>query len=245
MCILLDSASSTLWDRYVSSRSVAEGDWPIYQPKHYASLALIHHKDQYTSRSLISITKEHGNLLSKQHEDNSNLSQQSNDHHTTQQHGIAVKNLHELFASLVTKGYSLVLIEGTPGMTILSKEIAYQWATNNLLQYKRFLFLVYLRNVNSSKLNSVESLVHHVLQGRTSAADLEQYLIQSNGQDLVVVLDGYDELSETDRKSSFIADLIWRRVLSKCLLIITSHPTASLPLRDVEHCKVRRGSRLY
>ena len=176
--------------------------------------------------------------MSKQHEDNACLTQ----HNCDSQNGITMKNISELFPPSATTKYSgkFFLIEGAPGIgkTILSKEIAYQWASNNLLQYKRHLLLIYLRNINSSKLISVEKLVQHVLQSEAAAADLGKYLIQTSGKDLVVVLDGYDELSEADRKNSFISNLIRRQVLSKCLLVITSRPSASLPLRDIADCRI-------
>ena len=158
------------------------------------------------------------------------------------QHSNIMKNISELFASSATDEHSanLFLIEGAPGIgkTILSKEIAYQWANNNLLQQKRLLFLVYLRNVNSSKVQSLEKFVQHVLQSKEAAAGFGKYLTDNNGKNLVVVLDGYDELSETDRKNSFIAKLIKREVLSKCLLVITSRPSASLSLRDIADCRI-------
>jgi len=180
-------------------------------------------------------------VLSGQHENYSSLTRHNN-YYQTAQHGNTMKNISELLASSATDEHSakILLIEGAPGIgkTILSKEIAYQWASNNLLQYKRLLFLVYLRNVNLSKVVSVEKFVQHVLQSETAAANLGDYLINSNGKDLVVVLDGYDELSEADRKNSFIADLIKRQVLSKCLLVITSRPSASLSLRNIADCRI-------
>ena len=69
-------------------------------------------------------------------------------------------------------------------------------------------------------------------------AGFGKYLVESDGKDLVVVLDGYDEMSEADRKNSYIADIVGRRVLSKCLLVITSRPTTSLSLRDIADCRV-------
>ena len=239
--VSVDSTSSTLRDQYITSRFTAVGnDWPPYQPRHYTTLALIHYKEKHTEKKVISFSKELANKgrLIKQHRVNSNLTQH-NDDYQIRQHDNTMKNISELFAT-AKHSTKVFLIEGAPGIgkTILSKEIAYQWANNNLLQYKKLLFLVYLRNVHSSKLNSVETFVQHVLKSKEAAAGFGKYLTENNGKDLVVVLDGYDELSETDKNTSFIADLIRRQVLSKCLLVITSRPTASLPLRDIADCRV-------
>ena len=238
----MDSPSSSLRDQYISSRfSVAGDDWPPYQPKHYTTLALIHYKEQYTDKASISFSKEQaniGHLVSKQQE----FECSSTDNWKTTQHSSTIKNISELFLLSTTDEHSakVFLIEGAPGIgkTILCKEIAYQWASNNLLQHKKLLFLVYLRNVDSSKLKSLEKFVQHVLQRKAAAATLAEYLAENSGKDLVVVLDGYDELSEKDRKKSFIANLIKREVLSKCLLVITSRPSASLPLRDITDCRI-------
>ena len=239
----MNSTSSILRGQYTYSRFSVEGDdWPPYQPKHYTTLTLIHYKEKYTSKKVISFSKElasKGRLI-KQREVHSNLTQH-NDECETRQHSNTMKNISELFASSDTEhSANILLIEGAPGIgkTILSKEIAYQWANNNLLQYRKLLFLVYLRNVDSSKLNSVDTFVQHVLKSKEAAAGFGKYLTENNGKDLTVVLDGYDELSETDRKNSFIADLIKRRVLWKCLLVITSRPSASLPLHDIADCRV-------
>jgi len=232
------NASRTLQDRYISSRYFnSEDDWPPYQPKYYTTLALIHHKEKLPDKRIISFVKElanEGKLVSK---DNSTV-----ENHQTGEHVKNMKNISELFALLNTTNTSseILLIEGAPGIgkTILSKEIAYQWANNNLLQCKKLLLLVFLRNLCSSKVQSVEEFVQHVLKSSEMAASIGKYLIESNGKDLVLVLDGYDELSEIDRKESFIAELIQRQALSKCLLVITSRPTASLALRGIANCRV-------
>jgi len=204
-------------------------------------IPLIHYKEKHTSKKVISFSKElisKGNLASKHRGVNTH---HIDDCHTTQ-HSNTMKNISELFSSSATSKHSanFFLIEGAPGIgkTILSKEIAHQWAKNNLLQHKKLLFLVYLRNVHSKKLNSVDMFVQHVLKSKEATAGLGKCLTENNGEDLAVVLDGYDELSEADRKNSFIADLIRHQVLSKCLLVVTSRPFASLPLRDMADCRV-------
>ena len=237
----VEKTSRALQTQYISSRFSALDDWPPYQPKHYTALAFIHYKERQTDKKIISFSNfskqlaNKGKLVSAQHEVDSNFpncqaTQQSN----------TMKNISKLFASDDKHSAKLFLIEGAPGIgkTILSKEIAYQWANNFLLHHKKFLFLVHLRTVSSSKLCSVEDFVKHALHSKEAAAGFGKYFTENSGKDLAVILDGYDELSETDRKNSFITDLIKRRVLSKCLLIITSRPSASLPLRDIANCRI-------
>ena len=61
-------------------------------------------------------------------------------------------------------------------------------------------------------------------------ACLTDYLLHTEGEDAVIIFDGFDELSEESRKECIIIDIINRRILNKCCLVITSRPTASLNL---------------
>ena len=234
----MDDACKILQNQYISSRfAVVEDNWPPYQPKHYTTLALVHYEEKHTDKKVISLAKElanRGKVMSKKQENSSKHDSRSHSDVDT------MKNISELFTATAEQPAGMFLIEGAPGIgkTILSKEIAYQWANSNLLQFKKLLFLVFLRNVHSSKVNSIETFVQHVFRSSEMAAGFGKYLTGSDGKDLVVVLDGYDEMSEADRKKSFIADIVGRQVLSKCLLVITSRPTASLHLRDVADCRV-------
>ena len=49
-----------------------------------------------------------------------------------------------------------VFIEGAPGIgkTALAKEIAYQWAKNELLTSKKLLLLVFIRECSQTQLRS-------------------------------------------------------------------------------------------
>ena len=62
--------------------------------------------------------------------------------------------------------------------------------------------------------------------------------MDKKGEDLAIVFDGYDEISEEDRKNSIIADIITRKIFSKCCLVITSRPTASSNLCRSVDCRI-------
>ena len=133
-----------------------------------------------------------------------------------------------------------LLIEGAPGIgkTVLSKEIAYQWAKNTLLKFKKLVFLLFLRDPDIKNLSSLESLIEYVFNNTGIASGISNYLFQTNGKGLVIIFDGYDEMSEKDRGNSLAAKIISRQVLPKCDLVVTSRPSASLYLRDIAHCRV-------
>ena len=237
--IVLNS-SHELRHRYIANRfDVEEDDWPPHQPKHYTTLALIHHQGKYTDRKVFSVTKQlaaQGNIASQ-------ISQVHSDQ-TTEVFSNTTKKIADLFEPRENvDGFivnpNTILIEGAPGIgkTILSKEIAYQWAKNNVLQSKKLLFLIILRNFNE-KIISMEMFLQKVLNSTQMAKNVTKYITENGGEDLAIVLDGYDELSESNRKNSFIAAIIHRNVFPRCLLVITSRPTASLILHDNVDCRV-------
>ena len=224
-------ATTCLCKQYIHSRfAVAEDDWPPYQPKHYTTLALIHHKD-CTDIGVISVIKE---LATKG--DISRLSP------VAETHIKATKSISDIF-TFVTPSTScpkMLLIEGAPGIgkTVLSKEIAFQWATKGLLNSIKFMLLVFLRNFHSGNIKSIESFMQHIFRKTRVANEVGDYLFKTSGEDLAIVFDGYDEISEKDRTDSFVADIIKRMVFPECLLVITSRPTASAHLHGIVNCRV-------
>ena len=157
------------------------------------------------------------------------------------------KNISDIFVSVtasdgITINPWTVLIEGAPGIgkTVLAKEIACQWANNMLLNDKKYLWLLFLRELDFKRIVSVENLVEHVVESSKISASLTEELFQTEGEDLVIVFDGYDEISDDDRQSSIIMRIINRksRMLANCCLVITSRPTASSNLHSIVDCRV-------
>ena len=216
-------------ESYIKSRfNYSPNEWPPYHPKHYTTLALIHHKGKRVNTEVISVTEglvSEGNF-SKSHPLSGNTSYHS-------------KDISELFPTNLVSSYFL-LIEGAPGIgkTILSKEIAYQWAENKLLKFRKLVFLLFLRDPNIKNLLSLESLIQYLFKSTEIVSSLSKYLFQTKGKGLTIIFDGYDEMSEKDRNDSLVAKIISRDVLPKCDLIITSRPSASLYLRGMADCRV-------
>ena len=146
------------------------------------------------------------------------------------------KKISDIFLPIMASDGSFIdlyiLIEGAPGIgkTVLAKEIAYQWANNELLTSKNLLLLVFLRECHQTQLKSIESLLQFVFKGSKMIPCLTNHLLQTQGNDTVIVFDGFDELSEENRKESIILDIINRRILTKSYLVVTSRPTASSSL---------------
>ena len=209
---------------YTQSRYTPdEDDWPPYHPKHYTPLTIIHHKGKRTESEVTRIARKlSGDQISE-----------------TKQH--YSKNICDLFAPFdnSTLNPYLILIEGAPGIgkTVLSKEIAYQWSNNTILTTVKLLFLLFMRDPQINNVTNVESLVRYFCESSTLTTKITDWLVETEGKNLTIVLDGYDEVSENNQ-SHFINDIVSRRKLVRCGLVITSRPTVLLHLHDIVDCRV-------
>ena len=219
-------------------------EWPPHQPKRYTTLALIHHKDISTDAIVISVTQElavAGKFQPKVEGLSSSgdgISQVPNMYSNT------TKNISDIFVSVtasdgVTTNPCIILIEGAPGIgkTVLAKEIAFQWANKKLLKDKKILLLLFLREFSLSGIKSIENLVQHAVKSEM-AQRLTKYLLKTEGKNLAIVFDGYDEITDDDRRNSIITEIVYHRVFAKCCLVITSRPTASSTLHRIVDCRV-------
>ena len=61
---------------------------------------------------------------------------------------------------------------------------------------------------------------------------LNKFLVKTKGQQLCIVMDGFDEYPTSLQKYSFIVEIIKGVFLPKAIVLITSRPTATLSLHD-------------
>jgi len=59
-----------------------------------------------------------------------------------------------------------------------------------------------------------------------------EYLLQSNGDFVTFIFDGYDEYPENLQRSGFISDILQSKRLPKCSLVVTSRPHMSAHLHQ-------------
>ena len=133
----------------------------------------------------------------------------------------------------------MILIEGAPGIgkTILSKEIAFQWAHKIILNNKKLLFLLFLRDPQIKNITSVKSFVNHFCQSDSLTNKITDWLVETRGEYLTIILDGYDEMCENNKNCFIVDGIIGRQKLPKCGIIITSRPAATAHLHDVVNCR--------
>ena len=114
------------------------------------------------------------------------------------------------FEGATLHSYS-VLIEGAPGIgkTILSKEIALQWANHDILHNTKLLFLLFMREPRVKNITNISSLVNYFYEENALASKITDWLVNTDGKYFTIVLDGYDEMSEGS--NFFINDIINRK----------------------------------
>ena len=226
-----------------------EETWPPDQPKNFTPLVLIHHQGQHSMKQATAMaqliqTGDIDDITSLASNQSVPTNHPKLDSHKPLQEALdsstVTKELTEILAPLEqSKEPQFILIEGAPGIgkSILLKELAYRWGNKQLLKTFKLVLLVPLRDPTVQQ----ASLIKHLLQLFCNREDTRathistactDYLVQNGGKDLVFLFDGFDEFPETLQKNSLIADILKRKVLPYCALVVSSRPHATAHLRE-------------
>jgi len=215
-----------LCERYSRSRFIPpEDDWPPYHPKHYTPLTIVRREGRRTEIEVNAVANEFstkGSVVNRRYG-------YINIYDGT------VKSITELFVELDQALYPFtVLVEGAPGIgkTILSKEIASQWASKAVLKNRKLLFLLFMHDPQLKAITSIQTLVKYFCQDDALSSKVTTWLVRTSGKYVTIVLDGYDEVSEQNKSHFINNDIIGRKVIPGCSLVITSRPAASSHLHN-------------
>ena len=85
---------------------------------------------------------------------------------------------------------------------------------------------------------NVQSLVKYFCQTENLTSSVTDWLVDTGGKYLTIVLDGYDEISEENKNHFIMDEVIGRQKLPNCDIVITSRPAASSHLHDTVDCRV-------
>ena len=129
-----------------------------------------------------------------------------------------------------------VVIDGPPGIgkTTLCRKLLNMWS-NGTLVHQQYDLVLYcpLRN---SKIATATTLADLFEYKSSKVSKLADWLSDRDGEGLLIILDGWDELSEQLRQSSLAASIIHRKQLdlSLCSVIVTSRSYASSSLLKMD-----------
>ena len=231
---------------YERTRFTAKGaEWPPQQAKIFVSVALVHYKGKRTQQEYIEITKIQKEGAPAIDIFASSTYKGPSAKKPRLDYSRVTKNITDIFVAdptdlaetgtSSTKAPKCILIEGAPGIgkTVLAKEIAYCWAKNEILTEIKFVFLLYLRDPQLRSVTTTSELIEYMCMGCLDDEQIKtftKYIRNANGQQLCIVMDGFDEYPASLQKHSIIADIINGRVLPGTMIVITSRPTATVSL---------------
>ena len=130
------------------------------------------------------------------------------------------------------KAVRKVLVEGDAGIgkTTLSTSISEDWSCDKLFKEYQLLLLLPLRHKKVASAGSLPELLQLLHPDEDVRKSVASYLIKGEGEKVVIIADGWDEVSESNRQEgSFLYQLLFE-TFPLMSVVVTSRPSASGPL---------------
>ena len=142
-------------------------------------------------------------------------------------------NIEDLLSS-GGKPVRFLLVEGPPGIgkSTFAWEVCRRWDEIESLRDYHTVVLLKLREKWVLNATSLSDLFRYPLQPECSRY-IAQEVHESHGQNLLLVLDGFDEVSHSFHEDSVIKSILCRQLLPECTIILTTRPSAKATLESV------------
>ena len=195
--------------KYVYSNSPMSPDskWPPSPSREFISLAVVEGqrcRDEYIGHTLRGNIKQ---VLSNKKE-------------------ISIEQILEP----VQDKLKLVLIEGAPGIgkSTLAWELCRKWEEISCMQQYSLVVLLRLREEEVQHITEVSHLF--IAYESKHKKSLAEEISESQGNGVLFILDGFDELPKTLQKKGFLLKLVNGHVLPASTVLVTSRPSATAEL---------------
>ena len=127
-----------------------------------------------------------------------------------------------------------LLVEGPPGIgkSTFAWELCRRWDEIESLRVYHTVVLLKLREKWVLNATSLSDLFRYPSLPEFSR-DVAGKVHESHGQHLLLVLDGFDEVSHSFHEDSVIKSILCKQLLPECTIILTTRPSAKATLRSV------------
>ena len=132
-------------------------------------------------------------------------------------------------------GQSLtVVIDGPPGIgkTTLCRKLLNMWA-NGQIKHQQYDLVIYCP-LRYDKVAQASTLQELFVCQSDEVVTVIKWFQKRHGEGLLIIFDGWDELSVELRQSSLATRIICKELLVKCSVIVTSRSYASSSLLDLD-----------
>ena len=142
---------------------------------------------------------------------------------------------HSLLVTQKTgKPVRFILVEGPPGIgkSTFAWELCRRWEEIENLRDYHTVVLLKLREKWVLNATSLSDLIRYPFLPEFSR-DVAREVHESHGESLLLVLDGFDEVSHSFHEDSIIKSILCRQLLPECTIILTTRPSAKATLESV------------
>ena len=211
--------------RYLQQSVLPESDWPPSLGGQYIRLALISQGRSLTDHRYKDVIKQQKDYT-------------RGDYDRILEYKTKIE-LEAAFGPVICEGGNEInplkmLIDGAPGVgkTTLSRKVSRMWAKGELLKKYWLVLLLHLRESAISKAKSIDDFFYH--EDPELLHDVIKFVKERSGDGVVIIFDGFDELSSYERsEQSLFLDICRGKFLQNCAVVITSRPYASRSLQEL------------
>ena len=127
-----------------------------------------------------------------------------------------------------------ILVEGPPGIgkSTFAWEVCRRWDEIQSLRDYHTVVLLKLREKWVLNATSLSDLLRYPSHPDFSKSIAEE-LVNVQGRNLLLILDGFDEVSHSFHENSVIKSILCRQLLPECTIILTTRPVAKATLESI------------